>query len=203
MKYILIKYPWSGGIQEKHTDFQREFVPVKSGQTLRLGKARCFCQSSLEGLNSSLPLEQGHFTSLCSSTFPYWSSIPTPLWNLTVLFELLPISFPTLKLFLFYHVAFPSSESPVRCLIYGTKYIVENINTFFYPPILLTVSSLRVGIMHFYAVCEKSLIFIADPQGGLACCDSWCRRESGTTERLNPTEGTAKITSFFFCINLN
>ena len=34
---------------------------------------------SLEGLNSSLPLGQGYFTSLCSSTFPYWSSIPSPL----------------------------------------------------------------------------------------------------------------------------
>ena len=56
---------------------------------------------------------------------------------------------------------------------------------FFYPPILLTVSSLRVGIMHFHAVYEKSMTFIADPQGGLACCDSWGCKESGTTERLN------------------
>ena len=27
-----------------------------------------------------------------------------------------------------------------------------------------------------------------DGQGGLACCDSWCRKESDTTERLNWTE---------------
>ena len=27
-----------------------------------------------------------------------------------------------------------------------------------------------------------------DEQGGLACCDSWAREESDTTERLNLTE---------------
>ena len=27
-----------------------------------------------------------------------------------------------------------------------------------------------------------------DGQGGLACCDSWGRKESDTTERLNCTE---------------
>ena len=27
-----------------------------------------------------------------------------------------------------------------------------------------------------------------DGQGGLACCDSWCRKESDTTERLNWTK---------------
>ena len=26
---------------------------------------------------------------------------------------------------------------------------------------------------------------VADGQGGLACCDSWGRKESDTTERLN------------------
>ena len=29
---------------------------------------------------------------------------------------------------------------------------------------------------------------VGDGQGGLACCDSWCRQESDTTERLNWTE---------------
>ena len=29
---------------------------------------------------------------------------------------------------------------------------------------------------------------VGDGQGGLACCDSWGRKESGTTERLNRTE---------------
>ena len=26
---------------------------------------------------------------------------------------------------------------------------------------------------------------VADGQGGLACCSSWCRRESDMTEQLN------------------
>ena len=29
---------------------------------------------------------------------------------------------------------------------------------------------------------------VGDGQGGLACCDSWGRKESDTTERLNWTE---------------
>ena len=29
---------------------------------------------------------------------------------------------------------------------------------------------------------------VGDGQGGLACCDSWCRKESDTTEQLNWTE---------------
>ena len=32
-----------------------------------------------------------------------------------------------------------------------------------------------------------------DEQGGLACCDSWVRKESDTTERLNWTEAEAPI----------
>ena len=30
---------------------------------------------------------------------------------------------------------------------------------------------------------------VGDGQGGLACCGSWGRKESDTTERLNWTEG--------------
>ena len=29
---------------------------------------------------------------------------------------------------------------------------------------------------------------VGDGQGGLACCDSWGRKESDTTEQLNSTE---------------
>ena len=36
-----------------------------------------------------------------------------------------------------------------------------------------------------------------DEQGGLACCDSWGRKESDTTERLNWTELNPKVDSFF------
>ena len=28
---------------------------------------------------------------------------------------------------------------------------------------------------------------VGDGQGGLACCDSWCRKELDTTEQLNRT----------------
>ena len=34
---------------------------------------------------------------------------------------------------------------------------------------------------------------VADGQGGLACCDSWGRKESDTTERLNWTESKHRI----------
>ena len=33
---------------------------------------------------------------------------------------------------------------------------------------------------------------VSDGQGGLACCDSWGRKESGMTERLNCTESATK-----------
>ena len=36
---------------------------------------------------------------------------------------------------------------------------------------------------------------VGDGQGGLACCDSWGRKESDTTERLNWTELKAHLTS--------
>ena len=37
---------------------------------------------------------------------------------------------------------------------------------------------------------------VGDGQGGLACCDSWGRKESDTTERLNWTELNKKLTLF-------
>ena len=37
---------------------------------------------------------------------------------------------------------------------------------------------------------------VGDGQGGLACCDSWGRKESDTTERLNRTE--LKETAAFY-----
>ena len=36
---------------------------------------------------------------------------------------------------------------------------------------------------------------VGDGQGGLACCDSWGRKESDTTERLNWTEAFTRNTS--------
>ena len=38
---------------------------------------------------------------------------------------------------------------------------------------------------------------VGDGQGGLACCDSWGRKESDTTERLNWTELILKSYLFF------
>ena len=32
---------------------------------------------------------------------------------------------------------------------------------------------------------SESTLGVGDGQGGLACCDSWCRNESDMTERLN------------------
>ena len=38
---------------------------------------------------------------------------------------------------------------------------------------------------------------VGDGQGGLACCDSWGRKETDTTERLNRTE--LNILEFIHC----
>ena len=37
---------------------------------------------------------------------------------------------------------------------------------------------------------------ISDGQGGLACCDSWGRKESDTTERLNWIDGAVVLNAF-------
>ena len=45
------------------------------------------------------------------------------------------------------------------------------------------------GWHHWLNGCESEWILgVGDGQGGLACCDSWGRKESDTTERLNWTE---------------
>ena len=41
------------------------------------------------------------------------------------------------------------------------------------------------GITDSMDVSLGGLWEVGDGQGGLACCDSWGRRESDTTERLN------------------
>ena len=42
---------------------------------------------------------------------------------------------------------------------------------------------------------------VGDGQGGLACCDSWGRKESDTTERLNWTELCVDICGILYNIN--
>ena len=44
---------------------------------------------------------------------------------------------------------------------------------------------------------------VGDGQRGLACCDSWCRRESDTTERLNWTELSGKKKKKITVFSLN
>ena len=34
-------------------------------------------------------------------------------------------------------------------------------------------------------ICNEQALGVGDGQGGLVCCDSWGRKESDTTERLN------------------
>ena len=41
------------------------------------------------------------------------------------------------------------------------------------------------GITDSMDVSLSELPAVGDEQGGLACCDSWGRKESDTTERLN------------------
>ena len=41
---------------------------------------------------------------------------------------------------------------------------------------------------------------VDDGQGGLACCDSWGRKESDTTERLNWTEFHLTLMYVLFCV---
>ena len=44
------------------------------------------------------------------------------------------------------------------------------------------------GITDSMDVEYESTLGVGDGQGGLACCDSWGRKESDTTERLNCTD---------------
>ena len=52
-----------------------------------------------------------------------------------------------------------------------------------------TTEDKMAGWHHWLDGCESEWTLGAgDGQGGLACCDSWGRKESDTTERLNWTE---------------
>ena len=52
-----------------------------------------------------------------------------------------------------------------------------------------TTEDEMVGCHHWLDGRESELTpGVGDGQGGLACCDSWGRKESDTTERLNWTE---------------
>ena len=52
-----------------------------------------------------------------------------------------------------------------------------------------TTEDEMAGWHHWLDGCESGgTPGVGDGQGGLACCDSWGRKESDTTERLNWTE---------------
>ena len=54
-----------------------------------------------------------------------------------------------------------------------------------------TTEDEMAGWHHWLDGCESGWTpGVGDGQGSLACCDSWGRKESGTTERLNWTELT-------------
>ena len=52
-----------------------------------------------------------------------------------------------------------------------------------------TTEDEMAGWHHWLSGCESEwTLGVGDGQGGLACCDSWGREESDTTERLNWTD---------------
>ena len=51
-----------------------------------------------------------------------------------------------------------------------------------------TTEDEMAGWHHWLDGCESECSGVGDGQGGLVCCDSWGRKESDTTERLNWTE---------------
>ena len=52
-----------------------------------------------------------------------------------------------------------------------------------------TTEDEMAGWQHWLDGCESEWTpGVGDGQGGLVCCDSWGRKESDTTERLNRTE---------------
>ena len=52
-----------------------------------------------------------------------------------------------------------------------------------------TAEDEMAGWHHWLNGCKSEWIpGVGDGQGGLACCDSWSRKESATTEQLNWTE---------------
>ena len=78
---------------------------------------------------------------------------------------------------------------------------IFEIMTFMYVCMLLMTEDEMVGWHHWLNGHESGWTpGVGDGQGGLACCRSWGRKESDTTERLNWTDAADK---FFSTKNLN
>ena len=66
-----------------------------------------------------------------------------------------------------------------------------------------TTEDEMAGWHHWLDGCEVEWTpGVGDGQGGLACCNSWGRKESDTTERLNWTELNWWILELFFSISI-
>ena len=63
-----------------------------------------------------------------------------------------------------------------------------------------TTEDEMAGWHHWIDGCESEWTSgVGNGQGDLACCDSWCRKESDTTERLNWTELNKILLSLLVC----
>ena len=65
----------------------------------------------------------------------------------------------------------PSPSDPMHCSLPGSS--VHGI--------------FQARVLEWVAI---AIPVVGDGQGGLACCSSWCRRESDTTQRLNWTQSS-------------
>ena len=89
-------------------------------------------------------------------------------------------------------------EVPIHSFFYEWP---EKIQPEYFPNALLShlksVINWCSGWHHWLDGCESEwTLGVCDGQGGLACCDSWGRKESDTIERLNWTEPYCLITTY-------
>ena len=47
------------------------------------------------------------------------------------------------------------------------------------------IMDMSPSLTHWTSLTPRWTLGVGDGQGGLACCNSWCRKEPDTTEQLN------------------